>query len=64
MEWFIYFGANITNQNSIDGDIKNRLNMGNACYHLVQYLFSFSLLSKNMKIKTYSTVTLPLHLYG
>jgi hypothetical protein len=64
VEWFIYFGANITIPNSIDEEIKSRLNLGNACYHLVQNLLSFSLLSKNLKIKTYRTVTLPVLLYG
>ena len=64
VEWFIYFGANVTNPNSIDEEIKSRLNVGNACYHLLQNLLSFSLLSKNMKIKTYRTLTLPVLLYG
>jgi hypothetical protein len=64
VEWFIYFGANITNSNSIDEEIMSRLNMGNVCYHLKQNLLSFSLLSKSMKIKTYRTVTLPVLLYG
>jgi len=64
VEWFTYFGANITNSNSMDEEIMSRLNMGNACYHLVQNLLSFSLLSKSMKIKTYRTVTLPVLLYG
>ena len=37
---------------------------GNACYHLVQHLLSSSLLSKNIKIKIYKTIVLPLVLYG
>jgi len=41
------------NQNSIQEEIKSRLNLGNACYHLVQNLLPYSLLSKNIKMKTY-----------
>ena len=37
---------------------------GNACYHSVQNLLSSSLLSKNLKIKKYRTIILPLVLYG
>jgi len=36
----------------------------NACYHSVQNLLSCSLLSKNLKIKIYRTVILPVVLYG
>jgi hypothetical protein len=42
--------------------IKSRLNLGNACYHLVQNIFS-RLLSKNVKIKIYKIIILPLVLY-
>ena len=37
---------------------------GNACYHSVQNLLSPSLLPKNLKIKIFRTVTLPVVLYG
>jgi hypothetical protein len=45
-------------------DVKNRLNSGNACYHLVQSLLSSRLLSRNVKVKIYETVVLPVVLYG
>ena len=32
---------------------------GNACYHSVQNLLSSRLLSKNLKIKIYRTIILP-----
>ena len=54
----------LTNQNSIQEEIKSRLKSGNACHHLVQNLLSFSLLSKNVKIKIYRTLILPFLLYG
>jgi hypothetical protein len=44
--------------------IKSRLKSGSACYHSVQKLLSSSLLSKNIKIKIYRTVILPVVLYG
>jgi len=36
----------------------------NACYHLVQNLLSSSLLSKNVKIRIYRSIILPVILYG
>ena len=45
-------------------DIKNRLKSTNAFYHSVQNLLSSSLLYKNMKIKIYRTIILPVVLYG
>ena len=36
---------------------------GNACYHSVQNLLSSRLLSKNLKIKIYRTIILPVVLY-
>jgi len=61
---FKYLGTTLTNQNSIQEEIKSRLKSGNACYHSVQNLLSSSLLSKNLKIKIYRTIILPVVLYG
>jgi hypothetical protein len=41
-----------------------RLNSGNACYHSVQNLLSSDLLSKNVKVRIYKTIILPVVLYG
>ena len=57
-------GTTLTNQNSIQDEIKGRLKSGNACYHLVQNLLSYRLLSKNIKIKIYRNIILPVVLYG
>jgi hypothetical protein len=54
----------VTNQNLIQEEIKRRLNSGNACYHSVQNLLPFHLLSKNVKIRIYKTIILPVVLYG
>jgi len=53
----------LTNQNSIQKEIKSKLKSGNACYHSVQNLFSSSLLSNNIKIKVHRTITLSVVLY-
>ena len=64
VEEFKYLGTTLTNQNSIRKEIKSRLKLGNACYHSVQNLLSSSLLSKNLKIKIYKIIILPVVLYG
>jgi hypothetical protein len=54
----------VTNTNLIQEEIKRRLISGNSCYHLVQNLLSSRSLSKNVQIKIYKTITLPVVLYG
>ena len=63
VEQFKFLRANLTNQNSIQEEFKSRFNLGNACYHSVQNHLSSSLLSKNLKIKIYRTIILPI-MYG
>jgi hypothetical protein len=64
VDQFKYLETTLTNQNSIQEEIKSRLKSGTGCYHLVQDLLSASLLSKNTKIKIYRTIILPVVLYG
>jgi hypothetical protein len=61
---FKYLGTTVTNQNLIQEEIKGRLDSCNACYHSVQNLLSSRLLSKNLKIRIYKTIILPMVLYG
>jgi hypothetical protein len=61
---FKYLGMTLTNKNDIHDEIKSRLNSVNACYYSVQNLLSSHLISKNLKIKIYKTVILPVVLYG
>ncbi|KAJ4425766.1 hypothetical protein ANN_27389 [Periplaneta americana] len=63
-EKFKYLGATVTNINDTQEEIKHRINMGNACYYSVEKLLSSSLLSKNLKVRIYKTVILPVVLYG
>jgi hypothetical protein len=61
---FKYCGTTVTNQNLTQEEIKRRLNSGNASYHSVQNLLSSRLLSKNLKIRIYKTIILPIVSYG
>jgi hypothetical protein len=60
---FKYSESTLTDQNCIYEEIRSRLNSGNACYHAVQNLLSSHLLSRNVKIKIYKTIILPVVLY-
>jgi sorting nexin-29 len=64
VEEFKYLETTLTDQNSMLEGIKSRLKLGNACYHSVQHLLSSRLLSKNVKIKIYRNIILPVVLYG
>ncbi|KAJ4434341.1 hypothetical protein ANN_22900 [Periplaneta americana] len=64
VEKFKYLGATVTNINDTREEIKRRINMGNACYYSAEKLLSASLLSKNLKVRIYKTVILPVVLYG
>ena len=64
VEKFKYLGTTLTNQSSIQEEIKCRLKSGNACYYSVTNLLSSSLLSKTLEMKIYRTIILPVVLYG
>ena len=61
MKEFKYLGTTLTNQNSIQEEIKRRLNSRNRS---VQNRLYSSLLSKNLNIKIYRSIILPVVLYG
>jgi hypothetical protein len=61
---FVYLGTTLTDQNCMHEEVKSRLHLGNACYHLVQSLLSSRLLSMSVKVKIYKTIILPFVLYG
>ena len=56
VEQFKYLGTTLTNQNSVQEEIKSRLKLGNVCCNSVQKVLSSGLLSKNIKIKIHRTV--------
>ena len=51
-------------RNEVHQKIKSSLKSGNPCYISVQNLLSSSLISKNLKIKIYRNIILPVVLYG
>jgi hypothetical protein len=61
---FKYLGTTLPNQNDIHDEIKSRLNSRNACYYSVQNILSSRLILKNLKLKIYKTVIMPVVLYG
>jgi len=64
VEEFKYLGTTLTNQTSIQEEIKFRLKLGNACYYSLQNLLSSSSLSKTRNTKIYRTIILHVALYG
>jgi hypothetical protein len=56
---FRYLGTTVTYPNLIQEEIKRILNSGIACYHSVQNIVSSHLLSKNIKIRIYKIIILP-----
>jgi hypothetical protein len=61
---FKYLGATLTDKYFMHEEIKSRLNSGNACYHSVQSLLSSRLLSRNVKVKIYKPIILPVVCMG
>jgi hypothetical protein len=61
---FRYLRTTVTNQNLIQEGIKRRQDSDSACYHSLQNISFFRLLSKNLKIRIQETTILPLVLYG
>jgi hypothetical protein len=63
VDGFKYFETTLTSQNSIQEEIMCRLKSGNACYHSMQTLLFYSLLSKIIKIQIQRTIILPVVLH-
>jgi hypothetical protein len=64
VEEFKYLGTTLTDQNSLQEEIKSRLKLGNDCYHSVKNVLFSRLPSKNLKIKIYRNTILPVFCMG
>jgi hypothetical protein len=63
VEEFKYLGSTLKVQNSVQEEIQNRLNSGNARCCSVQNRLSSSLISKNMRTKIFRSIIFPVVLY-
>jgi hypothetical protein len=61
---FKYLGTTLTDQNCMHEVINSRLNSGNTCCRSVHSLLSSRLLSRNLEVKIYKTLIVPVVLYG
>ena len=61
---FKYLVTTLTNQYSIQEEIRRKFKSRNAGCHSVQYTLSSILPTKNIKIKIYRNIILPVVLYG
>jgi len=59
LEEFSNLGTTLTNQNSIQEEMKSSLKSRITCYHSVQNLLSSSLISKSLKINIHRNIILP-----
>jgi hypothetical protein len=64
VEHFRYLATTVINQNLIQEEIKRRLNLSSACYHSAHNIFSSRLPPKDVKIRIYKIIILPVVLYG
>jgi len=62
--YLLYLATTLTNQNSVQEEIKSRLKPGNAFNYSLQNLLSSSVLPKKTKIRIYATVIFPLLCMG
>ena len=61
---FQYLGNNISNINSNNKCIKERIMVGSKAYYANRQLFNSSLISRNSKLQIYRTLVRPVVTYG
>jgi hypothetical protein len=63
VEAFKYLGATITNHNEIETEIKNKIAVGNKCYHALGAILKRRSISQTIKIHLYKTIIRPAVIY-
>jgi hypothetical protein len=61
---FKYLGSYVNGNNSIEGEIKERISVGNKAYYANKDLFRSRLLTKNSKLRMYQTLVRPVVTYA
>ncbi|KAI5737941.1 hypothetical protein M8J77_000982 [Diaphorina citri] len=61
---FKYLGANINENNRIEPEVNNRMNNANRSLYSMNKMLTSKKISKNAKIKMYTTIIQPVLLYG
>jgi hypothetical protein len=61
---FKYLGSIVNGNNSIEGEIKGRISLGNKAFYANQDLFKSKLLSKKSKLRMYQTLVRPVVIYA
>ena len=61
---FKYLGSIVNGNNSIEGEIKERITLANKAYYANKDLFRSKLLSKKTKLRIYHTLVRPVATYG
>ena len=61
---FKYLGSIITADNKTSEEIQERITSGNRCFFALQNMFKSRNVSRNTKIKIYTTILRPIVMYG
>src|SRR6187551_116417 len=59
-----YLGSEVNGINSIENEVRERITLGNRAYFAHKTLFQSRLLSKNAKLKLYTTIIRPVVTYA
>jgi hypothetical protein len=61
---FSYLGTNVNENNTFEGEIRERIAKGNNAFYAYKTLFTSKLASRKSKLKFYWSVIRPIVVYG